>query len=57
MPCNCDDNAYSKLNRKQTDGKQDEIFIQNVHILQMQNYIRAELVIGPTEDKQLWLCY
>lgn len=37
--------------------KKDEISIQDVHILQMQNYIRDESVIGPTEDKQLWLWY
>ncbi len=54
---NFDYNAYNKPNRKQTDGQKDGISIQDVHILQMLNYIRTEPVIGPTEDKQLRLCY
>lgn len=56
LPCDFNYNACNKPNRKQTDGQKDDILIQDVHILQMQNYIRAEPVIGPTEDKQLRLC-
>lgn len=56
LRCHFGYNACNKLSRKQTDGQKDEIRIQDVHIPQMQNDIRAELVIGPTEDKQLRLC-